>query len=90
MNYALKMLGVCAMMATTPIRGCFPAQVDGIKYVSRNISQDVFLAEKLKSCTPDKKARILNKLKENLREDHISDVNPIATINATLRGDSCP
>lgn len=87
----LKAFGMYAMFGIASARGCVPSCTHEIRYVSRHALQDdVFLKEKLKTCSPYKRARIIDQVNKNLKEDHISDANREATINATLRGVSCP
>lgn len=90
MNNFLRILCASFTLATAPMRGCIPTTTHVTRYASQNVPQDVFISEKLKRCSPDKRAQISNALRENLREDHASDANPKTTINATLRGFSCP
>lgn len=90
MNNFIRILCASFTLATTPMRGCLPTTTHSVSHTSRNIAQDVFISEKLKHCPSEKRAQISNALRENLREDHISDANREATINATLRGVSCP
>lgn len=85
----LKAFGLYAILSITPIRGCLPPTTHGIKYVSQNVPTDTFerISQKLKPCTPDRRAEMWEKLEENLTEDH---ANPEITVKATLRGFSCP
>lgn len=90
MNHFLRILCASFTLATVHVQKCMPTTAHGINHTSRNVTHDVFISEKLSHCPPDKRAKILNKLENNLREAHASDENPEVTINATLRGFTCP
>lgn len=75
------------MVTTAPLRGCFPSDVHGIKYVRGTLPKDVFerLSEKVETASPEIKNKIWEALEKDLKDYHVMGGNKETTIKLTLR-----